>query len=107
MLTDLVNHRPEKIEFCLTDAQKEMFKDVLTLCKGAKKSQEAIDVIKDKFNALFPDAEVVNRKYDDFEIAAIREEYCVKQENDAPKRKEELEKTLADIKVMKKQAEDA
>ena len=80
---------------------------MLTLCKGAKKSQEAIDVIKDKFNALFPDAEVVNRKYDDFEIAAIREEYCVKQENDAPKRKEELEKTLADIKVMKKQAEDA
>lgn len=107
MLTDLANHRPEKIEFCLTEAQKEMFKDVLTLCKGAKKSQEAIDVIKDKFNALFPDAEVVARKYDDFEIAAIREEYCVKQENDAPKRKEELEKTLADIKVMKKQAEDA
>ena len=56
MLTDLANHRPEKIEFCLTEAQKEMFKDVLTLCKGAKKSQEAIDVIKDKFNALFPDA---------------------------------------------------
>ena len=107
MLTDLINHRPEKIEFCLTEAQKEMFNDVLTLCKGAKKSQEAIDVIKDKFNALFPDAEVVARKYDDFEIAAIREEYCVKQENDAPKRKEELEKTLADIKVMKKQAEDA
>ncbi len=33
MLADLDGHRPEKIEFCLTEAQKEMFKDVLVLMK--------------------------------------------------------------------------
>ena len=102
MLADLDGHRPEKIEFCLTEAQKEMFKDVLVLCEGAKSADEPIKVLHDKFNALFPDNEVVDRKYDDFEIHAIREEYCIKQENDVPKRKEELETVLAQIKTMKK-----
>lgn len=107
MLADLDGHRPEKIEFCLTEAQKEMFKDVLVLCEGAKSADEPIKVLHDKFNALFPDNEVVDRKYDDFEIHAIREEYCIKQENDVPKRKEELETVLAQIKTMKKKAEEA
>lgn len=107
MLADLDGHRPEKIEFCLTEAQKEMFKDVLVLCEGAKSADEPIKVLHDKFNALFPDNEVVDRKYDDFEIHAIREEYCIKQENDVPKRKEELETVLAQIKTMKKNAEEA
>lgn len=107
MLADLDGHRPEVIEFCLTEAQKEMFKDVLTLCDGAKSAEEPIKLFHDKFNALFPDNEVVDRKYDDFEIQAIREEYCIKQENDVPKRKEELETVLAQIKTMKKNAEEA
>ena len=54
MLADLDGHRPEKIEFCLTEAQKEMFKDVLVLCEGAKSADEPIKVLHDKFNALFP-----------------------------------------------------
>lgn len=107
MLVDLEGHMPEQIEFCLTDSQKEMFKDVLVLCEGAKSADEPIKILRDKFNALFPDNEVVDRKYDDFEIQAIREEYCVKQENDVPKRKEELETVLAQIKTMKKNAEEA
>ena len=107
MLADLDGHRPEEIEFCLTEAQKEMFKDVLVLCEGAKSADEPIKVLHDKFNALFPDNEVVDRKYDDFEIHAIREEYCIKQENYVPKRKEELETVLAQIKTMKKNAEEA
>ena len=44
MLADLDGHRPEKIEFCLTEAQKEMFKDVLVLCEGAKSADEPIKV---------------------------------------------------------------
>lgn len=107
MLTDLDGHRPEQIEFCLTDSQKEMFKDVLVLCNGAKSAEEPIRILHDKFNALFPDNETVERKYDNFEIQAIREEYCIKQENDVPKRKLELESTLAEIKSMKKNAEEA
>lgn len=49
MLADLDGHRPEKIEFCLTEAQKEMFKDVLVLCEGAKSADEPIKVLHDKF----------------------------------------------------------
>lgn len=107
MLVDLEGHKPEKIEFCLTESQKEMFKDVLVLCDGAKSAEEPIKLLHDKFNALFPDSEVVERKYDKFEIQAIREEYCIKQENDVPKRKQELETVLAQIKAMKKNAEEA
>jgi len=107
MLSDLNDYRPEKIDFCLTDAQKETFKDVLTLFDGAKTSKEAIDVMKEKFNCLFPDGEVAMRRYDEHEITMIREEYCVKQENDAPVRKRDLEETLERIKAMKKAAEEA
>lgn len=47
------------------------------------------------------------RKLDDFEIRNIREEYCVMQENEVPKRKLNLEETLEEIKAMKKRAEQA
>lgn len=107
MLADLVNYRPEKIDFVLDDKEQEMFKDALVLFKGAKDSKEALKVFKEKFNSLFPDKEVATREYDAHEIAMIREEYCLKQDNDVPKRKAELEQTLADIKKMKKDAEDA
>lgn len=107
MLADLTNYRPEKIEFVLDDKVKEMFKDVLVLFKGAKSSKEAIKIFKDKFNSLFPDNEVVTREYDHHEIEMIREEYCVKQENDVPKRKQELQETLERIKTEKKNAEEA
>ena len=107
MLAHLLDYRPEKIDFVLTEAQRETFKDVLVICKGAKSSKEAIKVLEDKFNCLFPEGEVATRKYDAHEIQEIREEYCLKQENEAPMRKEELEVTLERIKAMKKKAEDA
>lgn len=107
MLADLTDYRPEKIEFVLDDKVKEMFKDVLVLFKGAKSSKDAIKIFKDKFNSLFPDNEVVTREYDHHEIEMIREEYCVKQENDVPKRKQELQETLERIKTEKKNAEEA
>ena len=107
MLAHLLDYRPAKIEFVLTEAQKEMFKDILVVCKNAKDSKEAIKVFNEKFNCLFPEGEVATRKYDDHEIQEIREEYCLKQENEVPKRKEELEITLEKIKAMKKKAEEA
>ena len=91
----------------MTDAQKEMFKDVLTICKGAKTSKEAIKVFNEKFNCIFPEGEVATRLYDAHEIQEIREEYCLKQENEAPERKRYLEETLERIKAMKKAAEEA
>lgn len=107
MLAHLLNYRPETIDFVLTEAQREMFKDVLEICKGAKDSKEAIKVFEEKFNCLFPEGEVATRNYDAHEVQEIREEYCLKQENEAPDRKKYLEETLERIKAMKKNAEEA
>lgn len=107
MIADLKNYRPAKIDFVLDDKAKETFKDVLVLCKGAKSSKEPLKVFKEKFNCLFPEGELATRQYDTHEIAMIREEYCLKEENDVPKRKQELQETLEAIKAMKKNAEEA
>lgn len=107
MLADLKNYRPAKIDFVLDDKAKETFKDVMVLCKGAKSSKEPLKVFKEKFNCLFPEGELATRQYDAHEIAMIREEYCLKEENDVPKRKQELQETLEAIKAMKKAAEEA
>lgn len=107
MLADLKEYRPAKIDFVLDDKAKETFKDVMVLCKGAKSSKEPLKVFKEKFNCLFPEGELATRQYDAHEIAMIREEYCLKEENDVPKRKQELQETLEAIKAMKKNAEEA
>lgn len=107
MLADLKEYRPAKIDFVLDDKAKETFKDVMVLCKGAKSSKEPLKVFKEKFNCLFPEGELATRQYDANEIAMIREEYCLKEENDVPKRKQELQETLEAIKAMKKAAEEA
>ncbi len=107
MIADLKNYRPVKIDFVLDDKAKETFKDVMVLCKGAKSSKEPLKVFKEKFNCLFPEGELATRQYDAHEIAMIREEYCLKEENDVPKRKQELQETLEAIKAMKKAAEEA
>lgn len=107
MLADLKNYRPAKIEFVLDDKAKETFKEVMVLFKGAKSSKEALKVFKEKFNCLFPEGELATRQYDKHEVSMIREEYCLKEENDVPKRKQELQETLEAIKAMKKNAEEA
>lgn len=107
MLADLKEYRPAKIDFVLDDKVKEMFNEVMVLCKGAKSSKEALKVFNEKFNCLFPEGELATRNYDNHEISMIREEYCLKEENDVPKRKQELAETLEAIKAMKKSAEEA
>ena len=107
MIADLKNYSPANIDFVLDDKVREEFKDVLVLCKGAKSSKEPLKVFREKFNCLFPEGELATRQYDNHEIAMIREEYCLKEENDVPKRKQELQETLEAIKTMKKNAEEA
>lgn len=107
MLADLKDYRPVKIDFVLDDKAKETFKEVMVLFKGAKSSKEALKVFKEKFNCLFPEGELATRQYDKHEVSMIREEYCLKEENDLPKRKQELQETLEEIKAMKKAAEEA
>lgn len=107
MLADLKDYRPQKIDFVLDDKAKETFREVMVLFKGAKSSKEALKVFKEKFNCLFPEGELATRQYDKHEVSMIREEYCLKEENDLPKRKQELQETLEEIKAMKKAAEEA
>lgn len=107
MLANLKDYRPQKIDFVLDDKAKETFKEVMVLFKGAKSSKEALKVFKEKFNCLFPEGELATREYDKHEVSMIREEYCLKEENDLPKRKQELQETLEEIKAMKKAAEEA
>ena len=112
MYADLKNYVPENIEYVLQDHVKELFPAELDFsqAKGAKKFKNSSEIIKfvgDNFVATFPTGETVMRKLDEFEIRNIREEYCVMQENEVPKRKLNLEETLEEIKAMKKRAEQA
>jgi hypothetical protein len=112
MYADLKGYQPENVEYVLSDYVKELFPAELdfSAAKGGKQFKNSAEIIKfigDNFVATFPSGETVMRKLDDFEIRNIREEYCVMQENEVPKRKLNLEETLEEIKAMKKRAEQA
>ena len=104
MLANIKDYRPEKIDFVLSDKSKEIFPQVLF--EGADNPEEIIGIVNEKFNALFPENEVAVRKMDEYEINEVREEYCLKQENEVPKRQIELAEALDKAKRMKKDAED-
>ena len=111
MYADLKGYVPEKVEFVLSDHVKEIFPAELdfTQIEGLKikNANDAIKFVGKEFVATFPTGETVMRKLDEFEVRNIREEYCVMQENEVPKRKLNLEETLEEIKAMKKRAEQA
>ena len=104
MLANIKDYIPQEIEFVLSEKVKEMFPQ--TIFDGANSPDEVIAIVNDKFNALFPENEVAIRKMDEHEISEIREEYCLKQENDVPKRMMELAEAVDTAKRMKKEAED-
>lgn len=104
MLANIQNYRPENVELVLTDAVKEKFPT--TLFDGADNPDEVVKKVSDKFNAVFPDNEIATRRLDSFEIQEIREEYCLKQEDEVPKRMQELEEAIDTAKRIKKEAED-
>lgn len=104
MLANIKDYRPEQIEFVISDKVKEMFPQ--TLFDGADNPEEIVKLANENFNALFPENEVAIRKMDEHEILEVREEYCLKQENEVPKRQMELAKALDEAKRMKKEAED-
>lgn len=117
MKKDLKDYVPEHIEYVLEEAVKEQFPlelDFIGLKKAnllgekpLKTKTEVMKFVGKHFTSTFPDNELVTRKLDEFEVHNIREEYCMLQENEAPKRKEHLEETLERIKNMKKAAEEA
>ena len=98
MYADLKGYVPENVEYVLPEFVKELFPAELDFSQanGAKKFKNSAEIIKfvgDNFVATFPSGETVMRKLDEFEIRNIREEYCVMQENEVPKRKLNLEET--------------
>lgn len=104
MIANIKNYRPEVIEFVLSPKAKDMFPQVLF--EGADNPEEVVKIVNEKFNALFPENEVAIRKMDEYEVLETREEYCLKQENDVPKRMQELADAIETAKRMKKDAED-
>lgn len=104
MLANIQNYRPEEVSFVLTDAVKEKFP--LTLFDGAENPDEILKEVSDNFNAVFPDKEVATRYLDGYEVQEIREEYCLKQEDEIPKRMQELEEAIETAKRIKKDAEE-
>lgn len=106
MLSDLINYRPESIEFVLDESVKEKFHEVLEIFEGAKNFKEVIKVVNENMVATFPDNEVVERKLDEFEKDNIREEYCLIQENELPQSLQEQLDAYEAAKRMKKDADD-
>lgn len=104
MLANLRDYTPETINFVLTQAAKEKFPP--TLFDGATNPEEIVAILNEEFNAVFPENESAVRTMDDYEIAETREEYCLKQENEVPKRMMELADAIESAKRMKKEAED-
>jgi len=108
MKQDLETYAPAQPEYVLTDVVREEFPLELDFkaVEGAQTKRDAMRYIGAKFTAVFPENEYVERRMDDFEKRAIREEYCVLVENTLPQRKRELEEALEEAKRMKKEAEE-
>lgn len=113
MISDLKDYKPKDVKYILSDSVKELFPTELDFTgitykgKKVKTQAESMKIIGKEFNATYPTGETVERELDDFEISNIREEYCVKCENDLPEREKHLEEVLEEIKAMKKRAEES
>lgn len=104
MLANLKDYRPKRLVFKLSDKIKEKFPT--KLFDGAKNPEEVIKAFNEEFNATFPENVTAIREMDKFEIEQTREEYCLKQENDVPKRMTELADAIETAKRIKKDAEE-
>ena len=104
MKANLQGYLPEVIEFCVSYSIKEKFPPIIF--EGATDIEEVIKQINDKFNATFPESEVTLRKLDEYEISEIREEYCLKQENEVPKREREYLEAVEQAKDIKNTAQE-
>ena len=117
MKSELLNYKPESVEYVVDDVVAETFPkelDFLSLEEGQlmgdkplKTKRDVMKFIGRHFTATFPNDEFAVRKLTDFEIKATREEYCSLTEDLLPVRKAELEEAIEKAKKLKKDAEDA
>lgn len=117
MKSELLNYKPESVEYVLDDVVAETFPrelDFLSLEGDALFGEKPLNTKRDilnfvgkHFTATFPNDEFAVRKLTDFEVKATREEYCSLTEDLLPIRKAELEEAIERAKKLKKDAEDA
>lgn len=104
MIANLRDYEPSIIEFVIPEAIRETFPPVLF--EGSTNVDEIIKLVNENFNATFPESEISQRVLDAFEIDEIREEYCIKQENEVPKRERELLEAIERAKKIKSDAQE-
>lgn len=104
MIANLRNYEPEIIEFVVPDVVREKFPP--QLFEGSTNIDEIIKLVNENFNATFPTGEVTQRLLDEFEIDEIREEYCIKQENEVPNRERQLLEAIERAKKIKNDAQE-
>ena len=117
MKSELLNYKPESVEYVLDDFVAETFPkelDFLSLEdeallgeKPLTSKRDILNFVGKHFTATFPNDEFAVRKLTDFEVKATREEYCSLTEDLLPIRKAELEEAIERAKKLKKDAEDA
>lgn len=104
MIANLRDYEPNIIEFVIPETIRETFPPVLF--EGSANVDEIIKLVNENFNATFPESEISQRVLDAFEIDEIREEYCIKQENEVPKRERELLEAIERAKKIKSDAQE-
>lgn len=104
MYKDIDNYQPERIEFVVDEEIKERFPTELDFkgIEGCDTLKNTIRFIRDKFTSVFPDGQTAMRLLDQYEKTAIREEYCIIQEEVLPK----LQEKYLDLRQQMKDAED-
>lgn len=117
MKSELLNYKPESIEYVVDDVVAEQFPqelDFLSLDEGQlmgdkqlKTKRDVLNFVGKHFTAQFPTDEFAVRKLTDFEIKATREEYCALTEDLLPVRRAELEEAIEKAKKLKRDAEEA
>ena len=117
MKSELLNYKPESIEYVVDDVVAEQFPqelDFLSLDEGQlmgdkqlKTKRDVLNFVGKHFTAQFPTDEFAVRKLTDFEINATRAEYCALTEDLLPVRRAELEEAIEKAKKLKRDAEEA
>ena len=117
MKSELLNYKPESIEYVVDDVVAEQFPqelDFLSLDEGQlmgdkqlKTKRDVLNFVGKHFTAQFPTDEFAVRKLTDFEIKATRDEYCALTEDLLPVRRAELEEAIEKAKKLKRDAEEA
>lgn len=117
MKSELLNYKPDSVEYVVDDVVAETFPkelDFLSLDESQlmgdkllRTKRDVLNFVGKHFTAQFPTDEFALRKLTDYEIKAIREEYCTLTEDLLPVRKAELEEAIEKAKKLKRDAEEA